>query len=46
LTIPPGPPIWQLKIMPPSGHMNTPIQDYITIGDNEHKPDEVMNIDV
>ena len=42
LNIPPGPPVWQLKIMRPSGHMNTPIEDYIIIGDNEHKPDEDM----
>ena len=38
LKIPPGPPVWQLKIMPPCGHMNTPIADYIIIGDNEHQP--------
>ena len=35
LKILPGPPVWQLKIMPPSGDMNTPIEDYIIIGDNE-----------
>ena len=46
LKIPPGPPVWQLKIMRPSGHRNTPIDDYIVIGDNEHKPEEVMNRDV
>ena len=39
LKISPGPPVWQLKIMPPSGHMNAPIEDYIIIGDKEHKPD-------
>lgn len=36
LKIPPGPPVWQLKIMPPSGHMNTPLEDYIIIGDYDH----------
>ena len=46
LKIPPGPPVWQLKIMRPSGHRNSTIDDYIVIGDNEHKPEEVMNRDV
>jgi len=38
LTIPPGPPVWQLKITRPSGHINKQIKDYIIIGDNENKP--------
>jgi hypothetical protein len=40
LRIPPGPPLWQLKITRSSGHVNTQIDDYIMIGDSEHKPDE------
>jgi hypothetical protein len=44
LKIPPGPPVWQLKITQPSGHVNTPIEDYITIGDCEHAADEGMKI--
>jgi hypothetical protein len=39
LKIPPGPPVWQLKIIQPSGHMNAPIEDYIIIGDSKHKQD-------
>ena len=46
LKIPPGPPVWQLKIMPPSGDMNIPIEDYIIIAANQHQPDGVMNRDV
>lgn len=40
LRIPPGPPLWQLKITRSSGQINPPIEDYISIGDNEHKLDE------
>jgi hypothetical protein len=40
LKIPPGPPLWQLKITQPGGHMNTADKDYLIIGDSEHKPDE------
>ena len=39
LRIPPGPPVWQLKITRSSGQNNPPIEDYISIGDNEHEPD-------
>ena len=39
LRIPPGPPVWQLKITRSSGHVSTPIEDYITIGNGEHKAD-------
>jgi hypothetical protein len=35
LKIPPGPPVWQLKIMPPSGPISAPIQDDVIIADNE-----------
>jgi len=38
LKIPPGPPVWQLKIMPPSGDIKTPIEDYIIIGDRKLEP--------
>lgn len=40
LAIPPGPPVWQLRITLPSGHVNTSTEDYITIGDSEHAEDE------
>ena len=40
LKIPPGPPIWQLKLTRPSGHVPSPTQDYISIGDKEHEPGE------
>ena len=42
LRIPPGPPVWQLKITWSSGHVNAPIEDYIKIGNGEHKPDEAL----
>jgi hypothetical protein len=38
LKIPPGPPVWQLKITRPYGHVNKQIDDYIVIGDSKHKP--------
>lgn len=38
--IPPGPPSWQLTLTRPSDQTNTPTEDYIIIGDKEHKPDE------
>jgi len=37
LRIPSGPPVWQLKITRSSGHVNTPIEDYLTIGDSQEK---------
>ena len=40
LRIPLGPPVWQLKITRSSGHVKTPIEDYIIIGDSEHEPGE------
>ena len=40
LKIPPGPPVWQLKITQSSGHMNMPVEDYVIIGDKKQGPDE------
>jgi hypothetical protein len=40
ITLPPGPPVWQLKITRSFGYMNTTIEDYIIIGDGEHRLDE------
>ena len=40
LRIPPGPPIWQLKITRLYGHVNKQIDDYIVIGGSKHKPDD------
>ncbi len=40
LRIPPGPPVWQLKITRSSGTVKTPIEDYVIIGDSEHKLNE------
>jgi hypothetical protein len=37
LKIPPGPPVWQLKITCSSSHENAPIEHCVTIGDSEHK---------
>ena len=42
LRIPPGPPVWQLKITRSSGYVHPPIEDYITIGNGEYKTDEGM----
>jgi hypothetical protein len=36
LRIPPGPPVWQLKITRSSGQASSPTDDYVTIGDKEH----------
>ena len=35
LTIPPGPPVWQIKITRPSGLDEVAFEDYIIIGDSE-----------
>jgi hypothetical protein len=35
LRLPPGPPVWQLKITRSSGHVHTPMEDYVIIGDSE-----------
>lgn len=35
LRVPPGPPVWQLKITRPAGQTNTPAEDYIAVGDRE-----------
>ena len=35
LRIPPGPPLWQLKITRSSGHVNASTKDYVTIGDSK-----------
>ncbi len=43
LRIPPGPPVWQLKITRPSGHVKELMEDYVIIGDEEHKPGENIN---
>lgn len=40
LRLPPGPPVWQLKITRSSGHVHTPIEDYVSIGDSEDEPDK------
>ncbi len=42
LRIPPGLPVWQLKITRSSGHVHAPIEDYITIGNGEHKMDGAL----
>ena len=39
LKIPPGPPVWQLKITKPGGYLNTPREDYIVIGDRQEFSD-------
>lgn len=39
LRIPPGPPVWQLKITRPSDPINGQIKDFIVIGDSENKND-------
>lgn len=39
LIIPPGPPVWQIKITRPSGLDDTPTKDYIILGDSESSPD-------
>ena len=40
LKIPPGPPVWQLKMTWSSGQSNALIKDYISIGDIEYAADE------
>ena len=39
LIIPPGPPVWQIKITRPAGLDDAPTEDYIILGDNESTPD-------
>jgi hypothetical protein len=39
LKIPPGPPVWQLKITRSSPHVNTSMEHYVIVGDSEHNPD-------
>jgi hypothetical protein len=40
LKIPPGPPVWQLKITHSSTSADSTINNYVTIGDREYKTDE------
>jgi hypothetical protein len=40
LKIPPGPPVWQLKITRPIGPLTIKTPTWVTIGDSEHKMDK------
>ncbi|MCP5049181.1 MAG: hypothetical protein GY940_18575 [bacterium] len=37
LRIPPGPPVWQLKITRPSGYIHSQTGDYVIIGDSDSR---------